>query len=129
MLLDRKAFTMIEIIFSIVIIGILTMVALPRLTAFRDNASSSLILSALGNCVTEAGVEYIKTGSFNHKTDNEDTMTDNCRKANRCFGFIEDDFNASLTVTIDTNETSSVCKEAQNIAEKNMLASTHTINF
>lgn len=127
--MDRKAFTMIEIIFSIVIIGILTMVALPRLTAFRDSANSSLVLSALGNCVDEAGVEYVKTGSFHHITNDEDAMTDNCRKANRCFGFIEDDLNASLTVTIDTNETSPVCKEAQDIAEKNMLASTHTINF
>ncbi|NLN00193.1 MAG: prepilin-type N-terminal cleavage/methylation domain-containing protein, partial [Campylobacteraceae bacterium] len=35
----RKAFTMVELVFVIVILGILAAVAIPRLAASRDDAS------------------------------------------------------------------------------------------
>lgn len=50
----RPAFTMIELIFVIVILGILGAVAMPRLAATRDDAK----VSALGYSI-EAGVQEI----------------------------------------------------------------------
>ncbi len=41
----KKAFTMIELIFVIVIIGILAAVAIPKLAATRDDAQISSIVS------------------------------------------------------------------------------------
>ncbi len=44
-LINRKAFTMIELIFVIVIIGILAAVAMPKLAATRDDAEVSSIIT------------------------------------------------------------------------------------
>jgi prepilin-type N-terminal cleavage/methylation domain-containing protein len=55
---SRKAFTMIELIFVIVIIGILASVAIPRLSATRDDAKAAISLSELSLLVREMGNYY-----------------------------------------------------------------------
>ncbi len=47
-MLRKKAFTMVELVFVIVIIGILSAVALPRFTETSDNAHTSKLLSFVG---------------------------------------------------------------------------------
>ena len=58
----RKAFTMIEIIFVIVIIGIIAAVAIPKLAASRNDATASLCAYEVGQLVHEIGNSYNKEG-------------------------------------------------------------------
>ena len=64
----KKAFTMIELIFVIVIIGILASVAIPKLAATRDDAKVSTSLSDLALLVRELGSYY--TAHDNYDTGN-----------------------------------------------------------
>jgi len=58
----RKAFTMIELIFIIVIIGILATVAMPRLAATRDDAEITVLASAIAATANEAGERALSYG-------------------------------------------------------------------
>jgi prepilin-type N-terminal cleavage/methylation domain-containing protein len=54
----RQAFTMIELIFAIVIIGILAALAIPKLAATRDDAYNAKDCKDTSTCVTELISEY-----------------------------------------------------------------------
>lgn len=58
----KKGFTMIELIFVIVILGILAAVAIPRLSATRDDATASKVSANLGTLVTEIGTYWTANG-------------------------------------------------------------------
>jgi type II secretory pathway pseudopilin PulG len=53
---------MIELIFVIVIIGILAAVAIPKLAANRDDATASICAADVGNIITEITTNYAKLG-------------------------------------------------------------------
>ena len=55
---------MIELIFVIVIIGILAAVAIPKLAATRDDAKFSADIANAKTCVNDAGAAYTAVGSF-----------------------------------------------------------------
>jgi type II secretory pathway pseudopilin PulG len=125
----RKAFTMIEVVFIISIVGILSAVALPKLLASRDDAKGVRLVHDLSVCITEAGTHYMMEGSFGNTTQPGATQTQSCERADKCFDFTENDSNGTLTVSNDSNATSKDCIEAQRIANQNYLSTTHIINF
>ena len=55
----RNAFTMVELIFVIVIIGILVSIAMPKLSASRDDAKFYASLASLKQAVNNAKAEYL----------------------------------------------------------------------
>ena len=72
----KKGFTMIELIFVIVILGILASVAIPKLAATRDDAEVSRAAANIRTMVTDLGAYYTAQGKFAATANLNDTIAD-----------------------------------------------------
>jgi len=59
---------MIELIFVIVIIGILAAVAIPKLAATRDDAQDSKVKANVATCLQDVVASYTSTGTVDSGT-------------------------------------------------------------
>lgn len=66
--MKRSGFTMIELIFVIVILGILAAVAIPKLAATRDDAKISKMNSDMATFVSDLGSYYTSKGTYGTAT-------------------------------------------------------------
>ena len=66
----KKGFTMIELIFVIVILGVLASVAIPRLAATRDDAEVAKAATNLATAISDITAYYTAKGKFDSNATN-----------------------------------------------------------
>lgn len=116
----KQAFTMIELIFIIVIIGILGAVAVPKLTATRDDAKISAEITNAKITLTNLGAEFATKNAFVDYTEIE------ANEAVNCFTF-ETESDGNVTIDMITMFTvtcpNDIYTEVKSLATNTLLTS------
>ncbi|MEN8303834.1 MAG: type II secretion system protein [Campylobacterota bacterium] len=76
--MKRAGFTMIELIFVIVILGILAAVAIPKLAATRTDAKIAAEMTNASQVISNLGAEYVSQGAFTNITPASEGASLNC---------------------------------------------------
>ena len=137
MIKSKKAFTMVELIFVIVIISILASVAIPRLAITRDDAKISKTVANLKILLYDAfsfyasqGISVWKTSKWSDITDTVDSVQGAIATLNSpvkiygeegvtCFIITPNtDANGTILTITATNRTDVICSKAQEVGKK-----------
>jgi len=137
MIKTRKAFTMIELIFVIVIIGILASVAVPRLAATRDDAKIAKTVSNLKTLLYDSFSFYVSQGGNIWKTSKWENVTDTLDSVQGatatlnspvklygedgvvCFTITpKTDSNGTVLTVLSNNSNDVICSKAQVLAKE-----------
>jgi len=116
--MKRAGFTMIELIFVIVILGILAAVAIPKLAATRDDAKVSTEVANLATCIQDLGSKYTADGNIS-----DVNASSNACKQIKCFS-LRTTTDGNLTVSAN-NASDAYCATARTLAGTKDLNGTH----
>ena len=139
--MKRTAFTMIELIFVIVILGILVAVAAPKLAATSNNARVSKGVAEINTLIKDLGTYYITRGNFDFSEGGPANMTNvivdktnlsdgtkfyyEIPEGDNCIGIIISDANGSIILSDESGNGTTVCEGVVESITKNGLVKEH----
>ena len=114
--MTKSGFTMIEIIFVIIILGVLASVVIPTLSATRTDSMKVTLLDNLRTCILEISAGYTATGR-------ESLNSPSCQSVLKCFLIDRGEVLTDGKFIISTHNNSQIdenltyCREAQEISD------------
>ncbi len=123
--MKRSAFTMVELVFVIVILGILAAIAIPRFSATRDDAEVSKEVMVLARIIGDLGSQFTATSSFLGTDINNANLSMGCYSvAGSTDGNLTVTEVASKTATAtQVGATALVCTAAHVLSQKQKISS------
>ncbi len=117
----HSAFTMIELIFVIIILGVLAAVAIPKIAATRNDATAASLAMSTATCVNDAGGAYVMDGVF----DISGSACVDVTVTNTCYVIVGDNATGELSVTGSVSSSltpATVCSLAIGLTNSNGIS-------
>ena len=116
---NRNAYTVVELIFVIMVLGILAVTVIPKMMVNRDDAKAVIVAQELGMCISDAGTHYMKDGVFDNGVAGPACHA--VIHTNACFTIVPD--NNTGVLNVKDRGTSTLCQNAHTEVLKSGLSS------